>query len=232
MTDRDSVYATRRDLVDFAFDDSVATVFPDMIRRSVPGYDLVVPMSGLLASRHLEAGDRCYDLGCSLGATSLAVLERVGDLDIEIVAVDSSPAMLERARERVTDPRVRFVEADICDVPIDDAGAVIMNYTLQFVPLRDRATLLARIRGGVGARGCLVVSEKVETNDADVALHVEYNRANGYSELEISQKRQALENVMIPEPIDTHLQRFTHAGFSSARVWFRCLNWASFIATP
>ena len=232
MTDRDSVYATRRDLVDFAFDDSVATVFPDMIRRSVPGYDLVVPMSGLLASRHLEAGDRCYDLGCSLGATSLAVLERVGDLDIEIVAVDSSPAMLERARERVTDPRVRFVEADICDVPIDDAGAVIMNYTLQFVPLRDRATLLARIRGGVGARGCLVVSEKVETNDADVALHVEFKRANGYSELEISQKRQALENVMIPEPIDTHLQRFTHAGFSSARVWFRCLNWASFIATP
>lgn len=234
---RDTVYSDVRQIVDFAFDEKVAAVFPDMIRRSVPGYETVVPLSGLLAARHAVAGSRCYDLGCSLGATALAIVRALTAPDVTVIGIDNAPAMLEAARAALTDEPIEWVEGDIRTAPLAEASAVVMNYTLQFVPLTERAALLARIRDALRHDGALIVSEKIRFDDTHTqryfdAAHLDFKRANGYSELEISQKRSALENVMQPDTLETHRARFAAAGFTRVAVWFRCLNWASFLARP
>ncbi len=236
---RDEVYRNPHDhIVDFVFDESVVAVFPDMIRRSVPGYEAVVPLTGLMAARHMRAGARCYDLGCSLGATALAILRQLEQPDCRIIAVDNSEAMLNRAREiHHAEPRIEWRLADLREVAIEAAHAVVMNYTLQFVPPGDRLALLSRIRAGLTNDGVLIVSEKVTSEDArrqayDEAVHLAYKRANGYSHLEVAQKRSALDNVLIPDTVATHVARLKEAGFSRVHTWFRCLNWASFVALP
>jgi tRNA (cmo5U34)-methyltransferase len=245
MTGRDQVFRNpRAQIVDFAFDATVAEVFPDMIRRSVPGYETVVPITGLLAASAVraqatDAGEPplVYDLGCSLGATTLAMLRQLAGVACRIVAVDNAPAMIERARMLIDDPRVEFVLADIRALDLAPAAAITLNYVLQFLPPDDRPTLLRRIRDALAPDGLLLLAEKVRFADADTqrdydAAHLDYKRANGYSELEISQKRSALENVMIIDTPEQHLQRLHDAGFSRVRQWYQCLNWASFEARP
>jgi len=227
-----------RQLVDFAFDDTVAAVFPDMIRRSVPGYETVVPLTGLLAARHAvengEPGRRIYDLGCSLGATTLAVLHQLGDHPVPVVAVDNAPAMIDRARSAISDPRVDFRLADIRALSFEPATVVLLNYVLQFVPPPDRLALLTRIRTALEPDGLLIVSGKIRFEDPveqafHEAAHLDFKRANGYRELEISGKRNALERVMIVDSEETHRQYFAAAGFGRVRKWYQCLNWASFL---
>lgn len=241
MTARDRVYRRPRgQIVDFAFDDSVAAVFPDMIRRSVPGYETVVPVAGLVAARALRASGslraRAYDLGCSLGASAMAVLDQLGDEPCHITAVDSSPAMIERAQALIDDPRLTFVCADIRELVLEPCRVVTLNYALQFLPPRDRLTLLTRVREALAPGGLLILSEKIRFEDPDTqrdfeAAHLDYKRANGYSELEISQKRTALENVMVVDTEDEHHERLRQAGFRRTRKWYQCLNWASFLAS-
>lgn len=239
MTAEDRVYRDpRQHIIDFAFDESVAAVFPDMIRRSVPGYETVIPVTGLLAARELRrAGDdaTAYDLGCSLGATTLSMLRQLGDLRCRLVAVDAAPAMIQRARGLVDDARVEFVCADIRGLSLAPCRVVILNYVLQFLPPPDRPAVLQEIRRALAPDGLLILSEKIRFDDPQTqadydAAHLDYKRANGYSELEISQKRTALENVMIIDTEAGHRQRLHDAGFSRVRRWYQCLNWASFEA--
>lgn len=241
---RDQVFnQPRTQIVDFVFDETVASVFPDMIRRSVPGYEMVVPMTGLMAARSIRgvSNPRIYDLGCSLGATTLAILKSLVALeipadDLQILAVDNSASMLEQARLAVTDPRVHFMEADILSLNLESADVTTMNWVLQFLPPDARIDVLRRIHNSLKDNGVLLLSEKVQAEDPATeafnnAAHLDFKRANGYSELEISQKRTALEEVMITDTTETHLARLREVGFSEVRVWFQCLNWASFIAT-
>lgn len=242
MPDRDDVYRRpHSQLVDFTFDERVAEVFPDMIRRSVPGYETVIPMTGLMAARALrDAGadrPRAYDLGCSLGATALAIARQMGDRPCEIVGVDNAAAMIERARALIRDPRITLRCEDVRDTALDAAQAATLNYVLQFLPPADRLEMLRRIRGALAPNGVLLLSEKIRFEDADTqrdfeAAHLDFKRANGYSELEISQKRSALENVMIVDTEEIHRARLAAAGFTRVRRWYQCLNWAGFEARP
>ena len=223
----------------FRFDADVARVFPDMIRRSVPGYATVVSMSGLLAGRYAAAGSNLYDLGCSLGASTLAMRRNVRAADCCIIAVDNAAAMLDRCRSVIDsdthDTRVELVQADIADMPIVDASVVVLNFTLQFIPLLQRLDVVQRIYRGLRPGGILVLSEKVTLADPqldalNIDLHHQFKRENGYSDLEIAQKRNAIDNVLIPETLDTHRQRMADAGFDACDVWFQCFNFASLIA--
>lgn len=226
----------------FRFDDSVARVFPDMIRRSVPGYGTIVSMTGLLAGRYARAGTRLYDLGCSLGASTLAMRRNLDADDCTLVAVDNSPAMLAQCRtvieqdsEAAAGAPVELVCADLADVIIDNASVVVLNFTLQFVPPSLRDAVIAGIWRGLRPGGILVLSEKVTFEDPhldelNIALHEEFKRSNGYSELEIARKRTALENVLLPETLNTHRERLAAAGFNSCDVWFQCFNFASLVA--
>lgn len=237
---RDSVYAAPRDMiVDFAFDESVVDVFPDMIRRSVPGYETVISLMGLLAERYVREGTSCYDLGCSLGASTLSVLRRIGDRSCRVVGVDNAEAMVSRCRARMAcenrGAEVEVVCADAQDVAIENASFVMLNFTLQFIEPAERPPLLRNIYRGLLPGGALVLSEKIsfaegEQQELFTELHHAFKRANGYSDLEISQKRTALENVLIPETLDTHRRRLFEAGFPQVEVWFQALNFASLVA--
>jgi len=223
----------------FEFNERVAGVFPDMLRRSIPGYDATIEAIGMLARRYVAEGTRCYDLGCSLGAATLAVRRSIAVPGCEIVAVDLAPAMVRRCRAIVaaddSSTPVAVLQADVCDTGIANASMVIMNYTLQFVPLEDRGALVRRIHDGMNEGGVFVLSEKVVDEDPTVEsllydLHHEFKRANAYSDLEIARKRTALENVLIPETVASHLERLAQAGFSHAGVWLRYFNFVSILA--
>ncbi len=236
MTRNDQLFRSKRpQIVDFAFDEAVAEVFPDMIRRSVPGFETVVPITGLIAAESLAEGGLAFDLGCSQGATTLALLRALGSRPCRIVAVDAAAPMLERARAAIRDPRVSFRLADIRQTDVAGAGILLLNYVLQFIPPADRQALLDRCCQGLLPGGLLVLSEKVRFSSParqawSESLHIAYKKANGYSDLEVSQKREALERVMIVDTEAEHRQRLAAAGFGTVRTWFRCLNWCSIVA--
>jgi tRNA (cmo5U34)-methyltransferase len=238
---KDTLYANPLARVDqFNFDQQVVDVFPDMIKRSVPGYPTIVSMIGSLAERYVTAGSHCYDLGCSLGAATLAMRHRIQTANCRIIAIDNSPAMLKRARQVIAadsleEVPVEFIEARIQDVAMSNASMVVLNFTLQFIKLAERSGLLENIYRALNPGGVLIISEKVAFADAPLQalmtdLHHNFKRANGYSELEIAQKRAAIENVLIPETLTCHRERLRAVGFASVDVWFQCLNFASIIA--
>lgn len=236
----DKIYAQAKPhLVDFEFNQTVVDVFPDMIRRSVPGYGTLVPLIGLIAEQYAQPGSRLYDLGSSLGAVTLAMHHRVPHHDCRIIAVDNSEAMVERCRENVVEDLgaipIDVLCQDIRDTVIEDASVVVLNFTLQFLSVDDRLALLQKIHAGLRPGGVLVLSEKVAFDDArehatQDNLHLSFKRANGYSDLEISQKRSALENVLIPETLPQHHARLREAGFGHSQTWFQCFNFASLLA--
>lgn len=223
----------------FRFDKDVVSVFPDMIRRSVPGYETVIAMSGLLAGRFARPQSHVYDLGCSLGATTLSMRRHIAIPDCKIVGIDSSSAMIASCEELIAldagSTAVELREDDILHSDISNASMVVLNYTLQFVSLDERLGLLQRVADALLPGGILVLSEKVVFPDAslnqlNIDLHHDFKRAHGYSELEISGKRDSIENVLVPESIEQHRDRLSRAGFSSSDVWFQCFNFASIVA--
>lgn len=237
---KDIIFSAPIDKIgDFTFDERVAEVFPDMIQRSVPGYSNIISAIGMLAERFVKPHSTIYDLGCSLGAATLSMRRHIHQEGCKIVAVDNSPAMVERCKLHInayrSDTPVEVIEADIREIEIHDASVVVLNFTLQFLSPEDRLALLEKIYVGLRPGGILILSEKYifedETaHDLLIDLHHDFKRANGYSELEISQKRSAIENVMRPDSITTHKVRFKKIGFSSYEVWFQCFNFGSMFA--
>ncbi len=223
----------------FTFDDSVARVFPDMIKRSVPGYATIVSMTGLLAGKYAVAGSALYDLGCSLGASTLAMRQHIQQPDCRIISVDNSSAMLERCQSIIdTDTHetpVTLTCADVQDVVITNASVVVLNFTLQFIPRELRDQVISGIyRGCCPAESwCCRRKSPLRTRtwtQLNIELHHQFKRANGYSELEVARKRSALETVLLPETLNQHKQRIADAGFNSCDVWFQCFNFASLVA--
>ncbi len=227
------------DIAGFKFDADVVAVFPDMIQRSVPGYETIIAMTGTLAGRYAQPQSTCYDLGCSLGASTLAMAQHIQVPDCSIVAIDNAPAMIEHcatilAHEQ-SDTAVELICADLLDSPINNASMVVLNFTLQFLSPEARSALMQRIYDALLPGGILILSEKIAFADAHlnqlmIELHHSFKRANGYSELEVAQKRSALENVLIPETLDQHRQRLNSVGFNSIDIWFQCFNFASLLA--
>lgn len=242
--DRDRLFDTQDKVGDFVFDERVARVFDDMISRSVPGYGTILNMLGLLAERYAQADSSLYDLGCSLGGASFAMAGRVDQAGCEIVAVDNSKAMIGRLQQRINEAasneltplcKIHCVEEDIRQTPIDNASVVVLNFTLQFIPPAHRRALVQRIYDGMRPGALLLISEKIRFPDPKldelfIEMYHAFKERMGYSKLEISQKRAALEKVMIPETLQAHRQRLEAAGFHSFDSWFQCFNFASMVA--
>ena len=226
---------------DFVFDDRVVQVFPDMIKRSVPGYSLVVPMIGLLARRYAQAGSNLYDLGCSLGAVTLAMRDAVQVVGARIIAVDNSVDMIRRLKKTLQSANgsgaleVLPRHQDILDTRIENASVVVLGFTLQFVEPSSRLGLLKNIAAGLNPGGIMVLSEKIRfedplEQDLQTTWHHDFKRAQGYSDLEIARKRDALENVMKPDCVQKHMDRMLEAGFGRVYQWFQGFNFVSMVA--
>jgi len=238
MTSKDNIYQyPLGEVGSFAFDEKVAAVFPDMIQRSVPGYSTIIAMTGVMAGRYAKPGSNCYDLGCSLGASTLSIAHNTADKpSITIVGVDNSSAMLARCEKNLAPfKNIQLCCESIEEAKIENASVVVLNFTLQFVDIAQRQVILQKIYDNMLSGGILVLSEKISFADTHLQalntdLHHEFKKANGYSDLEISQKRSALENVLVPETLETHETRLKEVGFSSCDVWFQCFNFASLVA--
>lgn len=241
MIKKDSIFAEPLPQVsDFVFDQTVVEVFPDMINRSVPGYQSILQGIGQLTKRFAQPDSNLYDLGCSLGAATLAMRQNSQHLSgVTVIGIDNSAAMVERCKLHLqgyrSDVPVSIRCEDIQQSDIRDASVVTMNFTLQFVPPEQRYDLLKKIYDGLKLGGVLLLSEKfrssdTQMNDLLVDIHHEFKRANGYSELEIAQKRAAIENVMRVDTLDQHHERLRDIGFEHTQVWFQCYNFAAMLA--
>ncbi|MFW5815412.1 MAG: carboxy-S-adenosyl-L-methionine synthase CmoA [Wenzhouxiangella sp.] len=238
-TDTDRIYAgSEQGVAPFEFTESVVRVFPDMIERSIPGYRQLLELTPLIVRRTVREQSRIYDLGCSLGAATLAARRAVQQPGVEIIGIDSSKQMAERCRQIVAEDNsivpVQIIEGDACELPIERASLVMMYFTLQFVEPSRRDALIAKIASGLLPGGVLLLAEKLSFAPAQQAWldmhHHDFKRAQGYSDLEIARKRQALDKVLIAEDRATHHKRLRDAGFEQVVDWFQCLNFACFAA--
>lgn len=236
----DVIFSNKQSQVkDFTFDAQVVEVFPDMISRSVPGYNTIIDTIGRLSQRYVTDNSTVYDLGCSLGAATLAMRQGITANNCQLIGVDNSPAMVERCKMHVNAFKgktpVKIIEGNMQDIAIKNASMVVLNFTLQFIEPEQRQSLINKIAQGMQPGGLLLISEKISDKDEVcrdllIDLHHDFKRANGYSELEIAQKRTALENVMRTDTLEVHQQRLSQAGFSHVSPWFQCFNFFSLIA--
>jgi len=236
---KDNIYATQLPKVgDFKFDRKVANVFPDMIQRSIPGYNTLISNIGVIANLYAKEDSNIYDLGCSTGAVTQSIYHRTRKPGCVIHAVDNSIAMLDKAKSYLSNEAhptsLEFHHNDICELPLENASVVVMNFTLQFIALEKRSYIINKIYDSLLPGGILILSEKAQLDskehDLIDKLHLEFKRDQGYSELEISQKRTSLENVMILDHVSTHTERLKNAGFETVHPWFNCFNFFSFLA--
>ena len=232
---KDTLYKSSSDPVKpFEFNKRVVEVFPDMIERSVPGYPLTISMISVMADHYIQDKTNVYDLGCSLGAVSFAIQQGVKDKKYQVIAIDNSQAMIDACYEKVQSDNIEFVLDDVLNVLITNASFVVMNFTLQFIPLEQRSGLLKKIYQGLNPGGALILSEKIlfdeqSENRRMNELHHHMKELNGYDRMEIASKRDALDNVLMPESIETHEGRLIDSGFNNVSMWLKCLNFASFI---
>lgn len=240
MTKKDAIYSVPKEAVeDFSFDEAVVDVFPDMIKRSVPGYNTIIDNIGLIARKYATPNSHIYDLGCSLGAATLMMRRKVQQVGCKIIAVDNSPAMIEKCERHLqafrSDVPVELICNDVTNIALENASVVVLNFTLQFIEPKLRTALIEKIFAALKPGGVLILSEKIrhpqsKGDELLINLHHEFKRNNGYSELEISQKRSALENVMRLDTLAQHQNRLNQSGFSDIVPWFSCFNFTSIVA--
>lgn len=221
----------------FEFNAQVAAVFDDMVSRSVPFYKEVLQMSAELAHEFYQPGTTIFDLGCSTGALAGNLARAFEGKPFSYVGVDNSADMIARATANFKDnaQHIRFCEGDITQTEFSDASVIVSNYTFQFLRPLARQALLRKIFASLKSDGCLILSEKCLEDSADVSrvfadrYHALKER-NGYSKLEIAEKRDALENVLIPFRVNENIAMLREAGFNPVSIFFKAYNFVSFLA--
>ncbi len=234
----DKLFSEPRDISDFNFGEETAEVFDNMLERSIPLYREQQRMTGELANEFAVDGTRIYDLGCSTGITLKTLCDAV-EKDVTFIGVDNSEAMLEKARDNFSKLGVtrdcRFVYGDLNEgAEIENASVVVLNLTLQFVRPLYRDLLISNIYDGLRPNGCLILIEKVLGNDSlfnrqFIKFYYDMKKRNGYSEMEIAQKREALENVLIPYRVDENIALLKKNNFEHVDIFFKWYNFCGFI---
>lgn len=242
----------------FQFDQRVAQVFDDMVDRSIPYYHQVMALQRAIVAEYYQQGTVLFDLGCSTGSTLRYLAEGFGSLAEgygslaegsqapatettalgplpRMVGVDASAAMIDKAKAKLAGWDISLAVGDIRDYPLAGASVVLLNYTLQFLPVRDRGTLIHRIGKELVAGGCVLISEKVRFDDSRLAelsrrTYENFKRANGYSESEIQRKKEALDNVLVPLTRSEQLALLHDAGFATVETLFQWNNFVTYLA--
>jgi len=234
---RDEIYKDKVDISKFTFDQKVVDVFDDMVLRSVPGYKQMIELIGLAGRTYPVINSNVYDLGCSTGAATLSIASNLKSKSIKIFSIDNSQEMLDQCGKNLSgiEANIQYICDDIENIQFENASLIVLNLTLQFIKPKNRSKLVKRIYDSLVSGGALIISEKIihkneEINKSLISLHESFKRENGYSETEIAQKRKAIEDVLIPEPIEQHLKRLSDAGFKKPLVQMQCINFASFLA--
>ena len=232
---KDNLYKKNLDKINkFKFDNEVASVFEDMVSRSVPGYKFLVENIGVLSKKFYQPNTIIYDLGSSLCACSLSILEKLKDIKVEIHAVDSSQAMIDICRRNIQRKEIKYVQSDILDIEINNSSVVILNLTLQFIPIDKRQLLLEKIFSKLNKNGIIIITEKIrldkESDDIFFKnFHDFFKEHNGYSKEEIDRKKIALSEAMVIDSEEIYEDRFKKIGCNNFYKWFQCYNFVSWI---
>ncbi|MFM2138148.1 MAG: carboxy-S-adenosyl-L-methionine synthase CmoA [Bacteroidota bacterium] len=224
---------------DFKFGEHVAKVFDDMVNRSVPYYGEIQRMMAEQAASHAAEGSFVYDLGCSTG-TTLIGMDTLVDPAIRFIGMDESAEMLDKCRSKLETHGIRRPYELRCTdlsqgVTIENASVVVLCLTLQFVRPINREQVIRGIYEGLNPGGVLILVEKILAEDSKlnrdfIKYYYDYKRRNQYSELEISQKREALENVLVPYKLSENISLLRDQGFQHCEVFFKWYNFAGLIA--
>ena len=220
----------------FEFDEDVASVFDDMLNRSVPFYNEVLDLTSSFALKYLKENDTIYDLGCSTASTLIHIAKH-SKYNLNLIGIDNSEAMLKRAylKTKAFGLDIKLLNQDIFDVKLQNSSVIIANYTLQFIRPLQRETLIKKIYNSLDSNGIFIFSEKVITENTTLNKHYidkyyEFKKTQGYSEFEISQKRESLENILIPYSYEENKKMILNAGFKHFDCIFKWVNFSTFIA--
>lgn len=237
---QDKIFSKLIDNVkDFAFSAEVANVFDDMVSRSVPIYEHVQISTLKMAIKHLKPGAHVYDLGCATGTTIELLASNINFDQIKFIGVDNSQAMLDACKLKLQNYSKKFditlLNEDIKEAKTVDASLVILHFTLQFLPIEDRQRILNNIYENMLPGGILILSEKIKhrspiLEETIYQLHHDFKREKGYSELEISQKRDAIEKVLLPLTTEDNISMLRKAGFTEVEVFSKWYNFLSIVA--
>ncbi len=238
MDNKDRIYADNADVTPFEFNETVASVFDDMISRSVPHYREVIAQQAGIAAKFYAPGTEVYDLGCSNGNFALALMQTMQQRQFSMTAVDSSAPMIDLFKKRISGfdshSGIKPMMGDIRETAMKNASVVVSNLTLQFIPAADRDSLVARIYNALVPGGIFLLTEKTVNSDAGLCalqqeFYYKFKEDNGYSLLEINRKREALENVLVPETVEAHMERMRRAGFGAIEIYNKWFHFTSFI---
>ena len=240
MKKKDNIFDSKYKTHDFVFDEKVASVFDDMVSRSVPMYKESMMAAVSLSKSFVKSNSRVYDIGCSTGSLLIKFAELFADDSLQLVGIDSSQFMLNEAKKKILKanltPKIILKKQDIEQkININDASVVFMNYTLQFLRPLNRQKVLDQIFLGMKNNSALIIIEKVLGNDSlfnrmYIDLYFRYKASVGYSDIEIKNKRESLENVLIPYRIDENIELLKRSGFKSIDIFFKWFNWSGIIA--
>ena len=236
----DTLYAKPLTTVEpFTFNDSVADVFDNMISRSVPGYRLFLQTLQWLAADVMQDHDHAYDLGCSLGESTRHMRQGISAQGCHITAVDNAKAMVNRCMEQLAKyenaTSTSVICADITDMDFKPSRLIALNFVLQFIAVEQRKSLINKLYSALQPGGVLFLAEKIQASDVNqqaalTRLHYRFKADQGYSELEIAQKRDALDDVLITETLESHQHRLSAVGFSSVYTVMQCFNFSALLA--
>jgi len=232
---KDEVFSTKIEKK-FEFDEAVASVFDDMLSRSVPFYDEVRKLMIALILAEEKEGLKVLDLGVST-AKFLLELESKTSVKMQLKGLDNSQAMLDRAMQKCQafGSRIVLELVDMLVYEYHQEDIIVANYTLQFIRPMQRVALIQKIYQGLNDNGVFVFSEKVvfknKVLDKEmIEIYYAYKKSQGYSDYEIAQKREALENILIPFTIEENIQMCKEAGFQEIETVFQWANFVTFVA--
>lgn len=238
--EKDRVFADKKKRVlPFEFNKEVTDVFDDMLNRSVPLYAQSIKRQAQITARYYQDKSRIYDLGCSHGNLGILILEQFKERMFYMVGVDSSRPMIEKYFKRIKKHdnigQIDLICGFLEDIQIKNASVVLINLTLQFLDTKKRNDLIKKIYQNLNHNGILLLTEKTihpskHINTLQNQFYKKFKVENGYSQLEISQKRDALDKVLVPDTIETHENRILKAGFTHFDVWLKWFNFVSMIA--
>jgi tRNA (cmo5U34)-methyltransferase len=220
----------------FEFDEAVASVFDDMLSRSVPFYDEVRKLIISLILTEQKEGKKVLDLGSST-AKFLLELHSKMDVKLALKGIDNSEAMVARAKQKCQafGADISLELADMLCYPYEEEEVIVSNYTLQFIRPMQRLELVKKLYASLKEEGVFIFSEKVTFEDKKldkemIDIYYAYKREKGYSDYEIAQKREALENVLVPFTIQENIQMCKDAGFKGIETIFQWANFVTFVA--
>lgn len=221
------------------FDEHVTGCFEDMLRRSIPQYDVMRRSVFDIACCYRKPKTAIVDLGASRGDGLAPLLERFGAHN-HWVAVEVSQPMLRALHERFggweQNGLMQVLDLDLREgFPPVSASVILSVLTLQFTPIEHRQKIIRRAFDALLPGGALVLVEKIlgSTAELDAVMvdrYYAFKRESGYSEEEIQRKRMSLEGVLVPLTAQWNEELLRRCGFAEVDCFWRWMNFAGWVA--